>query len=30
MALTLSPMMSAYLMKPVSTPPKWFQRSMPS
>ena len=25
-ALTLSPMMSAYLMKPVSAPPKWFQR----
>ena len=25
-ALTLSPMMSAYLMKPVSTPPKWFQK----
>ncbi|MGF1755182.1 efflux RND transporter permease subunit [Vibrio makurazakiensis] len=25
-ALTLSPMMSAYLMKPVSTPSKWFQK----
>ncbi|UPR49323.1 efflux RND transporter permease subunit [Vibrio cyclitrophicus] len=25
-ALTLSPMMSAYLMKPVSTPAKWYQK----